>query len=68
MRRSASIWRRLVSAGTIGVVDSDVVDVTNLQRQVIYATSDIDRPKLEASAQRLRDLNPTSRSCPTRCG
>ncbi|MCO5177258.1 MAG: molybdopterin-synthase adenylyltransferase MoeB [Thermomicrobiales bacterium] len=52
------LYLAAAGVGTIGVVDSDVVDVTNLQRQVIYATSDIDRPKLEASAQRLRDLNP----------
>lgn len=52
------LYLAAAGVGTIGVVDSDVVDVTNLQRQVIYATSDIDRPKLEASAERLRDLNP----------
>ncbi|MBI4410849.1 MAG: molybdopterin-synthase adenylyltransferase MoeB [Gemmatimonadetes bacterium] len=44
--------------GTIGVVDDDVVDATNLQRQVLYGTSDLGRPKLEAASERLRDVNP----------
>ncbi len=44
--------------GTIGLVDFDVVDYTNLQRQIIYSTSDVGRPKLEAAADRVRQLNP----------
>src|SRR5207302_1775949 len=44
--------------GTIGLVDSDVVDFTNLQRQVIYGTSDVGTAKLDAAEARLRDLNP----------
>jgi len=52
------LYLAAAGVGTIGVVDSDVVDVTNLQRQVIYGTSDIGVKKLEASAARLRDLNP----------
>ncbi|HMM40820.1 MAG TPA: ThiF family adenylyltransferase [Thermomicrobiales bacterium] len=52
------LYLAAAGVGTIGVVDSDVVDVTNLQRQVIYGTSDLGVKKLEASAARLRDLNP----------
>lgn len=44
--------------GKIGIVDSDVVDVTNLQRQVLYGTDDIGVDKLDAAAKRLEDLNP----------
>lgn len=44
--------------GTISVVDDDVVDVSNLQRQVIFGERDLGRPKVEAAADRLREINP----------
>jgi adenylyltransferase/sulfurtransferase len=44
--------------GRLGLVDFDRVDVTNLHRQVLYGTSDVGTPKLEAAARRLRDMNP----------
>jgi len=44
--------------GTLGIVDFDTVDFTNLQRQIIYSTSDVGRPKLEAAADRIRAMNP----------
>ncbi|CAN5725175.1 molybdopterin-synthase adenylyltransferase MoeB [soil metagenome] len=44
--------------GTIGIIDFDAVDRSNLQRQVLYGTSDIGRAKTEAAAARLRDINP----------
>jgi molybdopterin/thiamine biosynthesis adenylyltransferase/rhodanese-related sulfurtransferase len=44
--------------GRIGIVDDDVVDETNLQRQTIFATSDLGRPKAEAAAERVSALNP----------
>jgi len=44
--------------GRIGVVDDDVVDVTNLQRQILYETSDVGAPKVRVAAERLRRLNP----------
>ena len=44
--------------GRIGIVDDDTVDVTNLQRQVIYATADVGRPKAQAAAERVLALNP----------
>ena len=44
--------------GTIGIVDFDTVDLTNLQRQIIYATDDVGRPKLEVAAERVHRMNP----------
>jgi adenylyltransferase/sulfurtransferase len=44
--------------GRIGVVDFDVVDFTNLQRQVIHGTKDVGRPKLDSAADTMLDINP----------
>jgi adenylyltransferase/sulfurtransferase len=54
----ASIYLAAAGVGRIGLVDFDEVDETNLHRQVLYGTRDVGRPKLEAAAARLRDLNP----------
>jgi sulfur-carrier protein adenylyltransferase/sulfurtransferase len=45
--------------GTIGIVDFDVVDETNLQRQVMHGTKDVGRPKIASARDRLLDINPT---------
>jgi adenylyltransferase/sulfurtransferase len=44
--------------GKIGIVDFDVVDYSNLQRQILYNTEDVGKPKLDVAAARLRALNP----------
>src|SRR5512138_3563198 len=44
--------------GRLGLVDFDVVDVSNLQRQVLYGTGDVGRPKVEVARERIRALNP----------
>jgi molybdopterin/thiamine biosynthesis adenylyltransferase/rhodanese-related sulfurtransferase len=44
--------------GTIGIVDFDVVDESNLQRQIIHGTSDLGRPKMESARDRIQDINP----------
>ncbi len=44
--------------GRIGLVDYDVVDYTNLQRQIIHGTKDVGRPKLESAKSRIQDINP----------
>src|SRR5689334_24234302 len=44
--------------GTLGVVDDDDVSLSNLQRQIIHASSRIGRPKTDSAAQTLNDLNP----------
>jgi sulfur-carrier protein adenylyltransferase/sulfurtransferase len=45
-------------AGTIGIIDNDVVELSNLHRQVIYTTDDIGLPKVEIAASRMKSLNP----------
>ena len=54
----ASMYLAAAGIGTLGIVDFDVVDASNLHRQVIYGVSDIGRRKLEAARERLRDMNP----------
>ncbi len=44
--------------GTLGIIDDDAVDLSNLQRQIIHRTSDIGRPKTESALQTLKALNP----------
>src|SRR5262249_21161962 len=44
--------------GRIGLVDFDVVDYSNLQRQVLHGTSDVGRPKLQSARDRLQAINP----------
>src|SRR5712691_1773577 len=44
--------------GRIGMVDFDVVEASNLQRQIIHGTNDVGRPKIESARDRLRDINP----------
>ncbi len=44
--------------GTLGLVDFDVVDESNLQRQIIHSTADVGRPKIDSAADKLQALNP----------
>src|SRR5712675_2687173 len=53
-----ALYLAAAGVGTIGLVDFDVVDFTNLQRQIIHFTSDVGRPKLDSAADKLHDLNP----------
>ncbi len=64
----AALYLAAAGVGTLGLVDFDVVDASNLQRQVLYGESDLGRPKLDAAAERLHDLNPhiTIRKHPVR--
>ena len=54
----AALYLAATGVGTLGLVDFDAVDVTNLHRQVLHGTSDVGRPKLESAADTLRDINP----------
>jgi adenylyltransferase/sulfurtransferase len=56
-----SLYLAAAGIGTIGLVDFDVVDDSNLHRQILFGTSDVGRPKLEAAAERLHDVNPNVR-------
>jgi sulfur-carrier protein adenylyltransferase/sulfurtransferase len=55
------LYLAAVGVGRIGAVDFDVVDASNLQRQVIHGTSDLGRKKLDSAADRMRDINPNVR-------
>lgn len=54
----AAMYLAAAGVGTLGLVDFDAVDLSNLQRQIIHGTSDVGRPKLGSAASRLRDINP----------
>lgn len=54
----AAMYLAAAGVGTLGIVDSDVVDTTNLQRQVIHGTPDVGRPKLDSARDRIAELNP----------
>src|SRR5882724_10245666 len=52
------LYLAAAGVGRIGMVDFDVVDFTNLQRQVIHGTKDVGRPKLDSAFDSMRDINP----------
>lgn len=54
----ALLYLAAAGVGTIGVVDDDVVDLSNLQRQVIHAVADVGRPKTESAAESVAAINP----------
>ncbi len=54
----AATYLAAAGVGTIGLVDFDQVEASNLQRQILYGSSDIGRHKLDAAKERLNDLNP----------
>lgn len=53
-----ALYLAAAGVGRIGVIDFDVVDFSNLQRQVIHGTSDVGRPKLESARDSILDINP----------
>ncbi len=52
------LYLTAAGVGTIGLVDFDTVDASNLQRQILFTTEDVGKPKVEAAAKRLKLLNP----------
>ncbi|TMQ50354.1 MAG: molybdopterin-synthase adenylyltransferase MoeB [Candidatus Eisenbacteria bacterium] len=56
-----ALYLAAAGVGRIGIVDFDVVDESNLQRQLLHGTSDVGRPKLESARARLREVNPLIR-------
>jgi molybdopterin/thiamine biosynthesis adenylyltransferase len=54
----AALYLAAAGVGALGLVDADTVSLSNLQRQVLFATADTGRPKVEAAAEHLTALNP----------
>jgi molybdopterin/thiamine biosynthesis adenylyltransferase len=54
----AALYLAAAGAGTVGLVDPDTVSLSNLQRQVLYAATDVGKPKVEAAVEHLAALNP----------
>ncbi|HEX6037522.1 molybdopterin-synthase adenylyltransferase MoeB [Longimicrobium sp.] len=54
----SAMYLAAAGVGTLGIVDFDTVDTTNLQRQVIHGTSDVGRPKLDSARDRIAEINP----------
>ncbi len=54
----AALYLAAAGVGTLGLVDADVVDASNLQRQILHATSRVGQPKVESAEAAIRDLNP----------
>lgn len=57
----AALYLAAAGVGTLGIVDFDVVDMSNLQRQVLHGTADVGRPKIASARDRLSGLNPEIR-------
>jgi sulfur-carrier protein adenylyltransferase/sulfurtransferase len=53
-----ALYLAAAGVGTLGIVDFDVVDFTNLQRQIIHSTADVGRKKLDSAAEKLKGINP----------
>lgn len=60
----AALYLAAAGVGTLGMIDADVVDESNLQRQVIHGRAFIDQPKVESAARRIADLNPDVKVVP----
>ncbi len=54
----AALYLAAAGVGTLGLVDDDAVSLSNLQRQILFRTADIGRPKVEAGGEALKALNP----------
>ena len=53
-----ALYLAAAGVGTIGLMDGDVVDITNLQRQILHTTADVGKPKVESGTRTLKALNP----------
>lgn len=54
----AGLYLAAAGVGTLGIIDQDVVDLSNLQRQILHGTSDIGRPKTESAKEAIAEINP----------
>ena len=62
-----TMYLAAAGVGTLGIVDFDVVEASNLHRQVIHGTSDIGRPKLDSAEDSLKAINPEREHCEVSC-
>ncbi len=62
----AALYLAAAGVGRLGIVDDDVVDETNLQRQVLHSTAAVDEPKVDSAVRRVRELNPDVEVVPYR--
>jgi molybdopterin/thiamine biosynthesis adenylyltransferase/rhodanese-related sulfurtransferase len=62
----AALYLAAAGVGRLGIVDDDVVDETNLQRQVLHSTAALDEPKVDSARRRVRELNPDVEVVPYR--
>src|SRR5258706_578156 len=53
-----ALYLAAAGVGTLGLMDGDVVDVSNLQRQILHTTANVGRPKVESGTKMIRALNP----------
>src|ERR1035437_5628095 len=53
-----ALYLAAAGVGTIGIIDGDVVDMTNLQRQIIHFTADVGKPKVDSAREKIEQLNP----------
>ena len=60
----SALYLAAVGVGTLGLMDGDVVDLTNLQRQVLHTTADVGKPKVESGARTIKALNPDTNVIP----
>jgi molybdopterin/thiamine biosynthesis adenylyltransferase len=60
----SALYLAAAGVGTLGLIDADVVDASNLQRQILHGTSTVGMPKVESGAARIKDLNPDVKVIP----
>ena len=60
----AALYLAAAGVGVVGILDSDEVEISNLQRQILHGTSDLGRPKVESAEETLHELNPGVRVVP----
>src|ERR1700687_3096303 len=53
-----ALYLAAAGVGTLGIADADIVEISNLQRQVIHHTPDVGKPKVESAAEKIRAINP----------
>src|SRR5512147_2967096 len=55
----AALYLAAAGIGTLGIIDPDQVELSNLQRQILHATADIGRPKVDSAREKLQRINPS---------